>query len=308
MALLAWSLMLVQAAGPTDPVGAPADALAIEPVAADADASARLVTQFEQALQASLAREHAVQTCTTEPCEAVADDVPRVRVALHERERDYVVEIVVSDADGTTLAQEEVRCEVCTPKEAAQRASERVTAMLRGAASTKRASLIVMSKPSGAEVYLDGRRVGVTPMEVEAEPGAHSVQLRKKGHRTRGREIELAAGEHETVRLELGHDRRSTGMRIAGWSLLGVGAGAVVGGIAMLAADERPVKRDCSGANVDRFGNCAFRWNTAAGGASLLVTGLAAVGSGVALVVIGTRRGRIELRGSPTRASLTVRF
>ena len=97
-------------------------------------------------------------------------------------------------------------------------------------------------------------------------------------------------------------------MRIAGWSLLGVGAGAVIGGIAMLAVDENPVKRDCSGANVDRFGNCAFRWNTAAGGASLLVTGLAAVGSGVALVVIGTRRSRIELRGSPTRASLTVRF
>ncbi|MBK8239723.1 MAG: PEGA domain-containing protein [Deltaproteobacteria bacterium] len=308
MALLAWVLTLVQAAGPTDPAAAPGDALAIEPVGADADASARLVTQFEEALHAALAKEHALQACTGSPCEAAAADVPRVRVTLHERERDYVVEIVVRDAEGNTRAQEEVRCEVCTPKEAAQHASERVTAMLRRPAAVERASLIVMSKPSGAEVYLDGRRVGVTPMEVEAEPGPHSVQLRKQGHRTRGREIELVAGEHETLRLELGHDRRAAGMRIAGWSLLGVGAGAVIGGIAMLAVDENPVKRDCSGANVDRFGNCAFRWNTAAGGASLLVTGLAAVGSGVALVVIGTRRGRIELRGSPTRASLTVRF
>ncbi len=305
--LAAWLLSTLAYSGAPD-----GSAVALEPVEPQGEVGERLSSSFEAALRNELAtrlsaRDAQLRTCTSAECTEAEGSSARIHVRFAERERDYDLAVSVRDASGEILASRELSCEVCTPKEAGARAAE-AAVELWASPPDRDASLIVMSQPPGAEVWVDGRLVGVSPLETRVDPGAHSVQLRKRGHHSRGREVELTPGEHETLRLELSPDRRAAGMRIAGWSLLGVGAGAVVGGIAMLAMDERPVKRDCSGANVDRFGNCAFRWNTTAGGASLLVTGLAAAGSGIALVVIGTRKSRIELRGSPTRASVTVRF
>ncbi|MBC8068173.1 MAG: hypothetical protein IAG13_07555 [Deltaproteobacteria bacterium] len=76
-------------------------------------------------------------------------------------------------------------------------------------------------------------------------------------------------------------------MRIAGWTLVGIGVAAVIGGSVLVAIHEQPIESDCEGSHVDRFGNCEYRWNTVAGGATLLVGGLAAAGTGTALVVVG---------------------
>lgn len=97
-------------------------------------------------------------------------------------------------------------------------------------------------------------------------------------------------------------------MRIAGWTLVGIGVAAVIGGSVLVAIHEQPIESDCEGSHVDRFGNCEYRWNTVVGGATLLVGGLAAAGTGTALVVVGNTRRRAELRGGPTHASITVRF
>jgi len=46
------------------------------------------------------------------------------------------------------------------------------------------AVLVVDSRPSGAEVYLDGRLQGRTPLSLSVNPGRHEVELRLPGYRS----------------------------------------------------------------------------------------------------------------------------
>ncbi len=52
-------------------------------------------------------------------------------------------------------------------------------------------------KPDGAEVLLDGRPVGRTPLpgELTVDPGTHVVVVRKEGYETFRKEVELADGQ-----------------------------------------------------------------------------------------------------------------
>lgn len=304
-----------QPSEPTTDVAAPAiestapASVALEPVRFGDSGDERVAKAFEAALREQLAADMSLApACTAEPCPAVDDDLPRIRVDVRERERDYTMTIAIVDAQGNVAKTRDADCTVCTPTEAATVAANATRELM--AAGSDRARLHVDSRPSGAEVWLDGMKVGTTPADLTTEPGPHTVEVRLAGHYNKAREIELQAGDEESVRLELSRDRggQHKSMKIAGWTLIGVGVAALVGGITLMAIDENPIKSDCSGSHVDAFGNCEFRWNTMAGGATLLVGGLAAAGAGTALVVIGSSKRRAELRGGPTHASITVRF
>jgi len=71
------------------------------------------------------------------------------------------------------------------------------------------------------------------------------------------------------------------------WTALGVGVGALGAGVALIAIDERPIKRDC---NEDAAGNCEFLHDTLPGGIALTVTGAALIGTGIALAIVRQRR------------------
>lgn len=293
--------------GPRAARGAAADTVALEPVRFVGTRDERVAQAFAAGLREHI--EGAVRlapACAEAPCPS-ADTT--VRVEVDERERDYAMTIAVLHGDGHERARRTVSCEVCTPDEAAATAGTTAIELLRGADALAR--LDVVSTPIGAEIWLDGERSGTTPAEITTAAGLHTIELRKAGHVSRARELDLAAGSRGSLRIELAVDRRGAtarNMRIAGWTLVGIGVAAVIGGSILVAIDEKPIESDCEGSHVDRFGNCEYRWNTVAGGATLLVGGLAAAGSGAALVVVGNRRGRAELRGGPTHASITVRF
>ncbi len=276
----------------------------LAPVDFGAARDERVAKAFEDTLREQLGA--AVEPCTEEPCSA--DGGTLVRIAVDERERDYAMTITTVDARGSAGATRRVDCTVCTPKEAAAVTASAITDLL--ATPDASAHVSVVSTPSGAEVWLDGVRVGTTPAELTTTAGLHTLELRMSGRRARAQELELEAGAHESVRIELPPARTAEQqrMRIAGWTLVGVGVAALIGGITLVAIDENPIKSDCSGVHKDAFGNCEFRWNTMAGGATLLVGGLAAAGAGTALVVLGSSKRRAELRGGPTHASITVRF
>jgi PEGA domain len=292
-----------------DPSGAPATTagdVALDPVRFSGTRDERVALAFEEGLRAHVgAAIELAPACASPPCPTHGTTIS---VVLEERERDYAMTIALRDASGRAGASRTVSCEVCTPDEAAARAGETAIELLRG--PDGQARLQVISRPSGAEIWLDGERVGTTPGELTTTAGLHTVELRKPGHHARARELELVAGSRGSLRIELPAARnpQARAMRIAGWTLVGVGAAMFIGGIALVAIDEHPIRSECDGRHVDRFGNCEFRWNTLAGGATLLVGGLAAAGTGTALVVIGNARRRAELRGGPTHASITVRF
>jgi hypothetical protein len=66
-------------------------------------------------------------------------------------------------------------------------------------------ALEVSVSVSGAEVYVDGRRVGVSPLEGEVfvEPGAHVVEAKLVGHEDAKQAVQGPAGSSKRVELTL---------------------------------------------------------------------------------------------------------
>jgi hypothetical protein len=66
------------------------------------------------------------------------------------------------------------------------------------------APLIVESRPAGAAVYLNGRRIGTTPMTLESVPtGSHALRLELDGYRRWTASVRVAAGQRNRVTASL---------------------------------------------------------------------------------------------------------
>ncbi len=63
--------------------------------------------------------------------------------------------------------------------------------------------LSISSNPIGADVYIDGVPKGVTPLEIEVEPGRHILRLELEGYKPIEKEIEISAGESSKLNFEL---------------------------------------------------------------------------------------------------------
>lgn len=287
----------------------------VEPIVWSADAPDRLRESFTQQLDTALRERttvvHAPRECGDDTClaEAAAREAARgrLRVEIDERERDYEILLVWLGPDGREHGDTTVRCDVCTPIEAADTAAR---AALELAGSAGRGALHVTSAPAGAEVWVDGRRAGLTPFAGELTAGRHRVEVRKPGHRAELRTVEIDAGGDERLRVDLAAERmpRARALRIAGEAAMGVGLAVLLTGVVLTAVDESPVRSNCDGVHRDRFGNCEFRWNTLAGGVTSIVLGAAITATGAVLYAKNRPKTRTELRASATRVTLMVRF
>jgi len=77
-------------------------------------------------------------------------------------------------------------------------------AAVAGPDSRFTASLAVESRPPGASVYLDGRRIGTTPLVLESAPtGSHALRLELDGYRRWTSSVRVAAGERNRVTASL---------------------------------------------------------------------------------------------------------
>jgi hypothetical protein len=64
--------------------------------------------------------------------------------------------------------------------------------------------LLVRSRPAGARVYMDGKRVGTTPMSLASVPaGAHTFRLEHIGYRRWSSSVRIVAGEQHRVTASL---------------------------------------------------------------------------------------------------------
>ena len=64
-------------------------------------------------------------------------------------------------------------------------------------------SMEVVSRPSGAQVILDGRAVGRTPLSIEVPDGAHDIRLDLPGFRRWETSVEVTAGQRTRVAASL---------------------------------------------------------------------------------------------------------
>ena len=99
---------------------------------------------------------------------------------------------------------------------------------------TRPGSLKIVSTPAGAEVFIDDKKAGVTPLNVEAvHPGNYQVRLVHAGYDDLLRVVSVAPGREERVKLQMDKSTGSAGFRIrpAGVSYLidGKFAGKVQG-------------------------------------------------------------------------------
>jgi hypothetical protein len=110
---------------------------------------------------------------------------------------------------------------------------------------------LVVHAESGADVLVDRRPVGRTPLTgaIELSAGTHFVAVTRNGRRPYGEEIKVARGETRTLDVELG----GTGQRVVSYVLLtaaavGVAAGGVFVGLAFYEQGQAESTRVASGA------------------------------------------------------------
>ena len=80
------------------------------------------------------------------------------------------------------------------------------------------AELVVSSHPAGADVLLDGRRMGKTPLSLRnVTPGSRRIQLVMEAHETFATEINARAGETKTVHGELTRESGTISVLVRPW-------------------------------------------------------------------------------------------
>lgn len=251
--------------------------------------------------------------------EAGATHLVRARVTVEGRDYNVQVELV-SAARGEIAATSKEFCEICGYEELGERVGDLAAALRRklSAHLEPPPRLRVEVEPAGSVVTVDGEIVGVTPLDVEVAAGERDVVVHRDGYIARRQRIAFVDGVTETITAALAEVPRPTdeveaprARRLAplGWLSIALGVGATASGVALVAIDERPIRSDCEGANVDAEGDCRWRYNTFAGGVTMTAAGVAAVAIGAALVAIDRRRGRrAKLEVAASGAGLGVRF
>ena len=121
------------------------------------------------------------------------------------------------------------------------------------------------SRPAGARIYIDGAKEpldAVTPTTLRLKPGAHTLRLVAKGHRTLDRSLQVKAGATASVDAVLEPNpkaapppveiaepvepRGTSAMAVTGWTALGLGiAGLGVG--AFHVAETNRIADDAAG-------------------------------------------------------------
>lgn len=314
------------------------DAVAVLPLAVRGKLADRLPRTLEERLVAALRRGDAAILSAedlragAEPCDETclraaalaAGAAYLVRAEVSVEGRDYALRLSLTrTGSGEELASVADTCEICGHEELAERVDDLAAALGRKlkAAVVPPPRLRVLGRPAGSRVTIDGQEVGVSPLELSVAAGEHEVVIEKEGFTGVRRRVAFVDGVVETLDLALVELPRAAApapvpprrrwVEPLGWSGVGLGVGAAAGGVVLVALDQRPIRGDCQGANVDAEGDCKWRYDTLAGGVVLTVLGVAAIAVGAAIVGRErqrARRGQARASAWVDPAGLAVRF
>lgn len=115
----------------------------------------------------------------------------------------------------------------------------------------ERPAYLVIQAPDGAEVAIDGRLQGETPLPPLAVPsGKHFVTVTLNGKKPFSERVVLQRGERRTLNAGL----ESTSQRATSWVLMGIGAGGIVAGgvLGYFAFDKQGKAEDIADATKSR--------------------------------------------------------
>jgi hypothetical protein len=216
------------------------------------------------------------------------------RVAESNKTYTMVMEII-NGRTGGVLASNRERCETCGAEEAGEKMGLAASALRERLEVVSRAParIIIRSRPAGAIVVLDGRQVGVTPLDAELPGGPHHVQLIHSGHDTLSRSFTVVSGVDEAMDLDLVAIPSKFPYRIAGWSSLAGGTVLLVSGILTMTADNHEV--GCSVGDKDINGHCPWVRSTKWLAATMMGVGAVAATMGGVFLYLAPRSGNTSL-------------
>jgi TolB-like protein len=126
-------------------------------------------------------------------------------VQVDKKNYDVIIEII-SGRDGKGIGQSMERCELCGIKEVGTQMDRQVLS-LRGkaeeAAATAPGRFAIESRPQGAEVAIDGKPAGVTPLSVDVATGTHRMTVRSPGFQVSERNIFVDNGMNGYLAVDL---------------------------------------------------------------------------------------------------------
>ena len=213
-----------------------------------------------------------------------------VRAVVQVVDRDYTVSVGLYDGkDGTKVVSSSDGCEICGVVDVGG-LMETQAATLRtklDALASGPAAVNITSEPPEAEVTLDGEPFGVTPVDKPIIPGDHVIRVSKEGYIAVQEKRTFVEGARESLNYELEKVPNRLPKRPYGWVSLGLGIGAVGGGVAMIVLHDIPyrISGACEGDQVDQDGDCQFLFNTKWYGLGLSLVGGTLVTLGAAILV-----------------------
>ncbi len=161
-------------------------------------------------------------------------------------------------------------CASCTDT-AMQTMTDELMSSLAGKGAAEVGQLSLSSTPAGAQVVIDGKVFGVTPLTTTLPAGAHAITISLPQHDNAARNITVARGETAEVAVALAPTNapRSKLPLV----ILGAGGAVLLSGLVLYASSEED-----TGAKLE------YR-DTKALGVTLSVVGLAAIGVGAYLLL-----------------------
>jgi hypothetical protein len=145
---------------------------------------------------------------------------------------------------GHDAIAERKTCEHCTDQTLGTIADELMKKLVGGAAA---GHVKLKSTPAGARITIDGKPIGVTPLDWDLLPGKHTIQMDKKGHQPASRAVVVASNQTDTLAMDLvpkdDGESDQQPSRILPLTLLGAGGALVATGIVYIAIDEDPSRR-----------------------------------------------------------------
>ena len=152
--------------------------------------------------------------------------------------------MVMSPNHGLTEVSRRILCAILAASIASLHATMAVHAE-EGRAAVSAGALTIASDPVGANVFIDGRFAGRTPLSLgTVAPGDHRVRVVKVGYLENSRLVSVSAGQPRTVDVKLtktSADDASEAAQVTGggggggskkWLWIGIAGGAAAGGLA----------------------------------------------------------------------------
>jgi hypothetical protein len=142
---------------------------------------------------------------------------------------------------GAPAVAERRSCQRCTEPTLRSTADEIIEALAKAGQKQGLGALRLTSTPPGASVWIDGKEVGVTPLDHKVGPGTHEITFRHAGDQL-ARTVEVVAGQVTPLDVTLASGRGSSRGRVGAIATMVVGGVLVATGAILIAIDEDPAR------------------------------------------------------------------